>query len=91
MVLGISYQTMIAYLFVFILVIIFLAILATPIKAFLKIVINSTIGAVALIAFNFIGNYLDFTIGINPGSILTVGILGVPGFVLLIFLKLYLM
>jgi inhibitor of the pro-sigma K processing machinery len=90
MLLGISYGTLVAYLFVLILIIILLTILATPIKWLIKVLISSGVGAIALIAFNFISHYIGFSIGINPASILTIGILGIPGFILLIFLKLYL-
>ncbi len=90
MIFGLNYETVIAYLFIFIVVIILLTILIKPIKWLFKLLISSFIGAFALIIFNFIGGFFDFTIGINPGSILTVGLLGIPGFLLLIFLKLYL-
>jgi len=90
MLMGISYQTMIAYLFIFILAVLFLVVLASPVRLLLKIVLNSFIGAVGIIIFNFIGKFFDFTIGLNPGSLLTVGILGIPGFLLLVFFKLYL-
>jgi inhibitor of the pro-sigma K processing machinery len=87
---GLSYETLAAYIFIFIVVILFLAVLASPLKRILKILFNCTIGTLALLSFNFIGQYMNFTIGINPGSILTVGILGIPGFLLMIFLKYYL-
>lgn len=90
MIMGIGYETMIAYMFIFMLAILFLVILASPIKWLLKILFNSMIGTVGIIIFNFIGKFMDFTIGLNPGSILTVGILGIPGFLLLVFLKYYL-
>lgn len=90
MIMGISYETLIAYMFVFILVILFLVVLAAPIKWLFKILLNSMIGTVGIIVFNFVGRYLGFTIGLNPGSILTTGILGIPGFILLVFLKWYL-
>lgn len=90
MIMGISYDTLIAYLFVFILGVIFIMVLASPIKWLIKALINCGIGAAALIVFNFIGQFYGFTLGLNPGSILTVGLLGIPGFILLIFLKIYL-
>lgn len=86
---GISYQTLVVYIFVFIVGILFLAVLASPLKKLFKILLNCGIGTLALIIFNFIGQYFDFSIGVNPGSILTVGLLGIPGFVLLVFLKIY--
>lgn len=90
MVFGMSYQTLVMYIFIFIVGILFLALLASPLKRFLKILINCALGTLALLIFNFAGNYFSFTIGVNPGSILTVGLLGIPGFILLVFLKLYL-
>lgn len=90
MIFGISYQTLAAYIFGLILIIILFAVLASPLKKIIKILFNCAIGIIALIVFNFIGRFFNFTIGINPGSILTVGILGIPGFLLLFFLKYYL-
>ncbi len=52
-----------------------------------KIIINTILGAVLLAIINFIGIYLNFNIALNIYSALIIGILGVPGLVLLIFLK----
>lgn len=90
MIMGLSYETMIAYLFIFIVLIILIMLLAAPLKWLVRIIINSLIGALALVTFNFIGQYAGFTLGVNPGSILAVGVLGIPGFILVIFLKSYL-
>lgn len=90
MIMGMSYETMIAYLFIFILAVLFIIILAAPIKWLFKTVVNSVIGMLGIIVFNFIGQYIGFTVGLNPGSVLTVGILGIPGFILITFLKFYL-
>ncbi|KPU45789.1 sigmaK-factor processing regulatory protein BofA [Oxobacter pfennigii] len=90
MIMGISYESLIAYLFIFMFAIIFMAVLASPIKWLLKLLFNSAIGAMAILLFNLLGRYINFSIGLNPGSILTVGALGIPGFILLLFLKFYL-
>jgi inhibitor of the pro-sigma K processing machinery len=90
MIMGLSYETAIAYLFIFIVVIMLLVMLAAPLKWLVKVLINSLIGALALTAFNFVGHYMNFTVGVNPGSMLTVGILGIPGFILIVFLRSYL-
>lgn len=90
MILGISNEKLAAYVFMFIVVIILLAILASPLKRILKILVSSVIGTVALLAFNLIGRFLNFKLGVNPASILTVGILGAPGFLLIVFLKYFL-
>lgn len=90
MIMGLSYETMIAYLFIFIVLVVLMILLAAPLKWLARVIINSLLGALALVTFNFIGQYAGFTLGVNPGSILTVGILGIPGFVLVVFLRSYL-
>lgn len=57
------------------------------IKVFKKLLINTILGAVLLAIINFVGIYFNFYIALNIYSALIIGILGVPGLVLLIFLK----
>ncbi|HBM79322.1 MAG TPA: SigmaK-factor processing regulatory BofA [Clostridiaceae bacterium] len=86
---GVSFQTITAYIFGFIIIVFIFAVFANPLKKLLKICMACIAGTVGLIIFNLVGHYIGITIGINPGSILTVGILGIPGFLLLLFLRLY--
>lgn len=90
MILGISYQSVAAYIFLFIVGILFLTALASPLKKLFKVLVSSAIGTIGLLIFNFIGNYFGFTVGINLWTIITMGILGLPGFILLVFLRAYL-
>ncbi len=64
-----------------------LRILFAPVKFILKVVVNSVIGAVVLVILNRVFLNMGVFIGVNPISSLTVGILGVPGLVLLIILQ----
>lgn len=64
--------------------------LVLPIKLIVRLVINGIIGAVALIVFNLFGAYLGVTIGVNPITALIAGFLGIPGVLLMIFVKLFL-
>jgi inhibitor of the pro-sigma K processing machinery len=57
------------------------------IKAVKKLLLNTVLGAVLLAIINFVGLYFNFNIALNIYSALIVGILGVPGLVLLVFLK----
>ncbi len=57
------------------------------IKILKKLLINTVLGAVLLAVINFIGIYFNFNIALNIYSALIIGVLGVPGLVLLIFLK----
>jgi inhibitor of the pro-sigma K processing machinery len=70
-------------LFIFIFGRLFLA----PMKAILKLLYNGIIGAVALILINLAGSLINFHIAINIFSAFIVGLLGVPGLILLIILK----
>lgn len=63
-------------------------IFSKPIGTFMKIIVNSALGGICLIAFNFISQIFGFFIGINVLTALTVGILGIPGFIMLLMLKL---
>jgi len=56
-------------------------------KILKKLLVNTILGAVLLAVINFIGIYFNFNIALNIYSAFIIGILGVPGLVLLIFLK----
>ena len=68
-------------------VFIILKILAWPIKKMVKVLINIAIGAVLLFIVNFVGGYFNFNIPINWVSALVVGLLGIPGVVILAILQ----
>ena len=68
-------------------VFIILKILAWPIKKIIKILINIAIGAVLLLIVNYVGGFFNFMIPINWVSALVVGILGIPGVVILAILQ----
>lgn len=75
------------WIFGLITVYILIWILYSPIKAFLKIVLNSAIGTAALVVINFIFGFAGFSVGINIWTAASVGLLGVPGLFLVILLK----
>ena len=59
-----------------------------PIKKILKLVINSVLGGSAIFLINLIGGIWGFHIGLNIFTSILVGILGLPGAVCLIIVKL---
>jgi len=59
-----------------------------PLKFLGRILLNSLIGAVILIIFNYFGQYTGVYIGVNEITALIIGILGVPGFIALLLVKL---
>jgi inhibitor of the pro-sigma K processing machinery len=66
-----------------ILLYIFIKVLFIPIKLFMKLILNTVFGGIALWVFNLLGG----TIGINLVTAAVVGILGIPGFILLVILQ----
>lgn len=61
--------------------------LVWPIKNILKLVGNSVIGGILIFIVNSIGGFWGFHIGLNIGTAIITGILGMPGVILLVFLK----
>lgn len=59
-----------------------------PLKFIGKIILNSLIGALVLILFNYFGQYTGVHIGVNEFTALFVGLLGLPGFIALLLVKL---
>lgn len=80
-------QTVIAYVIGAVLFLLALLLFARPLKAVLKIILNSAIGCVLIMVFNFFGGLAGLFIGVNAATALTVGILGIPGFVMLLILE----
>jgi len=58
-----------------------------PIKILLKLMINSILGGLFIILVNWIGVYWDIHIPLNLFTSVIVGILGLPGAILLLFLN----
>lgn len=61
--------------------------LVIPLRVIFKLIINGLIGGATLFIFNLIGGLFGLGIAINPLNALIVGILGVPGVILLLILQ----
>lgn len=59
-----------------------------PIKKILKLLINSVLGGVVIFFINLIGSYFGFHIGLNVFTSILVGLLGIPGAIVLVVVKL---
>ena len=79
-----TYLACICFLFIFGRVFI------VPIKKVLKLVINSVLGGIAIFLINLIGANFGFHIGLNILTSILVGILGLPGAICLVIVKLVL-
>ena len=71
-------NTIITYLACIIFIFIFGRIFIVPLKHIIKLVINSILGGVLIFVINTIGSVFQFHIGLNIGTAIFVGILGVP-------------
>ena len=59
-------------------------IFSVPLKALFKLIINSVLGGLLIFIINLIGAVWNFHIGLNIVTAILVGILGIPGAVLLV-------
>ena len=64
-------------------------IFSVPLKALFKLIVNSILGGLLIFIINLIGAIWNFHIGLNIVTAILVGLLGIPGAVLLIVLKLF--
>lgn len=78
----ITYLACICFLFIF------GRIFIIPIKKVLKIVLNSVIGGIVIFLINLIGGVWGFHIGLNFFTSILIGLLGLPGAIVLIIIKL---
>lgn len=61
-----------------------------PLKKTFKLALNSILGGISIFLINLIGAGFDFHIGLNFFTSILIGILGLPGAVCLIIVKLLL-
>lgn len=61
---------------------------SAPLKLALKVLLNTLLGFAALFLLNLAAPLTGFTLGLNLFNAVVIGVLGVPGLVLLVLLKL---
>ena len=76
----------ITYVGIIVLIFVFGKLCLFPIKVVLKVVLNSVLGGILLLVFNAIGQTFDITIPFNVLNAGIVGILGLPGVIMLLLL-----
>ncbi len=77
-----------AYVLAAIMALILCRIFIKPLKSIFILVLNSLLGGLGLYIFNLVFSSFGFSIGINPVTAAVCGMLGFPGLVLLILIKL---
>ena len=63
--------------------------LLVPMRFLWRMAAGGVLGAAALMVVNFFGSIVGFSIAINPFTALTVGLLGLPGALLIGVLSVY--
>ncbi len=81
-------NTIIIYLACLIVIFIIGKIFFVPLKHIVKLLINSVLGGFLIYIVNVIGGSFGFHIGLNVGTAIFTGLLGIPGVILLILIKL---
>ncbi len=61
---------------------------SAPLRLALKVLLNTLLGFAALFLLNLASGFTGFTLGLNLFNALVIGVLGVPGLVLLVLLRL---
>lgn len=84
--LNMEFRMLLIYIACIIGIIIIGKIFIVPIKVILKLILNSILGVILLYVINIIGAIWGLHIGINLITALIVGILGIPGAILLTIL-----
>lgn len=84
---NLDYTVIFAYIAGIIILFVLARILLIPMKAVMKLFYNTIIGGIVLVIINLIGSLFGFHIAVNIATALIVGMLGVPGLILVIILK----
>ncbi len=69
------------------LVLVFSKKLKIPLRFALKLLLNGLLGGVVILLINLLGQAIHFQLSLNIFSAMIVGMLGLPGVILLIILK----
>ena len=82
-----DFNSIIAYIAGIFFLFMFGKLFIVPIKIILKLIINSILGGIIIFIINFIGSFFNFHIGLNLITSIFVGILGIPGVIVIFLLK----
>lgn len=84
-----SYNTILALLFLAAIVFAIVRILLGPLKILFKLVYSCIVSAIGIFLFNFIGGIVGIHVGLNLITVLIVGLLGLPGLALILILQIF--
>jgi len=58
-----------------------------PLKFALKLLLNTFLGFISLICFDLLGSYIGISLGVNLVNSIIIGLLGAPGFGMLLIAR----
>jgi len=64
-----------------------LRVFSAPLKLAVKLLANTLLGFLALWALNLTASFTGVALGVNLGNALVIGVLGLPGFILLLLVR----
>ncbi len=82
-------KTIILYIMCMLVPLFLLKLFQKPLTWIIRLCFGCVIGGLALFALNFVLSKTGFVFPINPLNALTVGILGVPGIILVAFIVIF--
>lgn len=85
-----DFNNIITYIACIFFLFIFGKIFIVPIKTIFKLIINSVLGGFTIFIINLIGSLWGFHIGVNLITSIFIGVLGLPGAIVIIIIKLIL-
>ena len=83
-----DFNTIITYIACIFFLFIFGKIFIVPLKTILKLMLNSILGGLMIFVINLIGASFHFHIGLNFITSIFVGLLGIPGAIVIVIIKL---
>lgn len=85
-----DFNNIIAFIACIFFLFIFGKIFIVPLKTIFKLVINSVLGGLVIFIINLIGSFWGFHIGLNFITSVFIGLLGIPGAIVIVIIKLFL-
>ena len=86
-----DFNNIIAYIACIFFLFIIGKLLIVPIKTMIKLILNSILGGILICVINLIGASFQFHIGLNLVTSIFVGLLGIPGALVIVIIKLLLL
>lgn len=89
MIMGMEMSVLLTYAGAIVLLLVLGKLFLWPLKMVFKIAVNSIAGGIVILAINYIGAYFGVMIPLNMINALIVGVLGIPGAILLLIFNIF--